>query len=155
MALELTAIVDRSQEAHLLTARLSAPGGPDSVPFPFLCLLASGGHTMLVLAKVRLKIARLIGGVASSVLRIKLTARATHCPQSLGDYVRLGSTLDDAVGEAFDKVARDLELPWMVDGVSSAPGAALEALASKGMQAHGLASAACTFSHSDACRLCR
>ena len=41
------------QEAHLLTARLSAPGGPDAVPFPFLCLLASGGHTILVLAKVR------------------------------------------------------------------------------------------------------
>jgi N6-L-threonylcarbamoyladenine synthase len=58
-----------------------------------------------------------------------------HCSQSLGDYVRLGSTLDDAVGEAFDKVARDLELPWMVDGVPSAPGAALEALASKGVQA--------------------
>lgn len=63
--------------------------------------------------------------------------RGWICSQSLGDYVRLGSTLDDAVGEAFDKVARDLELPWMVDGVPSAPGAALEALASKGMQACG------------------
>lgn len=52
--------------------------------------------------------------------------------QSLGDYVRLGSTLDDAVGEAFDKVARDLELPWIVDGAQSSPGAALEALAAKG-----------------------
>jgi N6-L-threonylcarbamoyladenine synthase len=46
--------------------------------------------------------------------------------------VRLGSTLDDAVGEAFDKVARDLELPWMVNGVSASPGAALEALAATG-----------------------
>jgi len=44
--------IDRPQEAHLLTARLSAPGGPAAVPFPFLCLLASGGHTILVLAKV-------------------------------------------------------------------------------------------------------
>ena len=67
--------------------------------------------------------------------RASLSHRAACChgaPQSLGDYVRLGSTLDDAVGEAFDKVARDLELPWMVDGVPAAPGAALEALASKG-----------------------
>ena len=36
-----------------MTARLCAEGGPDAVPFPFLCLLMSGGHTMLVLAKVR------------------------------------------------------------------------------------------------------
>ena len=41
------------QEAHLLTARLCAEGGPDAVPFPFLCLLMSGGHTILVLAKVQ------------------------------------------------------------------------------------------------------
>jgi len=46
--------------------------------------------------------------------------------------VRLGSTLDDAVGEAFDKVARDLELPWSVDGAVASPGAALEALAATG-----------------------
>jgi len=47
--------------------------------------------------------------------------------------VRLGSTLDDAVGEAFDKVARDLELPWSVDGAVASPGAALEALAATGI----------------------
>ena len=46
--------------------------------------------------------------------------------------MRLGSTLDDAVGEAFDKVARDLELPWSVDGAVASPGAALEALAATG-----------------------
>eukprot|EP01047_Picozoa_sp_COSAG01_P057209 COSAG01_NODE_6585_length_3592_cov_3.100487_3_plen_146_part_00 len=85
-----------------MTARLTAPNGPADLPFPFLCLLASGGHTMLVLAK------------------------------GVGDYVRLGSTLDDAVGEAFDKVARALGLPWSIDGVAAAPGAALEALAARG-----------------------
>ena len=51
-ATHAAARIDRPQEAHLLTARLSAPGGPAAVPFPFLCLLASGGHTILVLAKV-------------------------------------------------------------------------------------------------------
>jgi tRNA A37 threonylcarbamoyltransferase TsaD len=65
--------------------------------------------------------------------------------QSLGDYVRLGSTLDDAVGEAFDKVARDLGVPWEVDGVPSSPGAALEALARTGTHAAepGLLCTAC------------
>lgn len=48
--------------------------------FPYLLLLVSGGHTQL------------------------LEVRA------LGDYLRLGSTLDDAAGEAFDKTAKVLEL---------------------------------------------
>ena len=52
--------------------------------------------------------------------------------KGLGDYVRLGSTLDDAIGEAFDKVARMLDLPWSVDGLACSPGAALEALAASG-----------------------
>lgn len=50
--------------------------------FPALALLISGGHTELV-----------------------------HIPQ-WGDYKIIGSTRDDAVGEAFDKVARLLELPY-------------------------------------------
>lgn len=50
--------------------------------FPFLALIVSGGHTQLFLC------------------------RAAH------DYVLLGSTRDDAVGEAFDKVARLLGLPY-------------------------------------------
>ena len=64
-------------EAHALTARMT-----DNVPFPYLLLLMSGGHTQLV-----------------AVLGV-------------GDYVRLGTTLDDAVGEAFDKVAKTLGLPY-------------------------------------------
>jgi N6-L-threonylcarbamoyladenine synthase len=64
-------------EAHALTARLT-----HAVGFPFLLLLASGGHTALVAAR------------------------------DVGNYVRLGSTLDDAIGEAFDKVAKLLGLPY-------------------------------------------
>lgn len=64
-------------EAHALTARLT-----DSVDFPYLMLLMSGGHTQLV-----------------AVLGI-------------GDYIRIGTTLDDAIGEAFDKVGKLLGLPY-------------------------------------------
>src|SRR5499427_7241975 len=54
----------------------------DYVPFPYLLFLASGGHTQIV-----------------AVLGV-------------GDYVRLGTTLDDALGEAFDKTAKLLGLPY-------------------------------------------
>jgi N6-L-threonylcarbamoyladenine synthase len=50
--------------------------------FPYLLLLVSGGHTQLVAVK------------------------------GVGDYLRLGATLDDAVGEAFDKVAKMLGLGY-------------------------------------------
>ena len=64
-------------EAHALTARLT-----DGIGFPYLLLLASGGHTQLVAV------------------------------QGVGDYVRLGTTIDDAIGEAFDKMAKLLGLPY-------------------------------------------
>ncbi|MDR7038768.1 N6-L-threonylcarbamoyladenine synthase [Methylobacterium sp. BE186] len=64
-------------EAHALTARLT-----DGLAFPYLLLLASGGHTQLVAVK------------------------------GVGDYVRLGTTIDDAIGEAFDKVAKLLGLGY-------------------------------------------
>jgi N6-L-threonylcarbamoyladenine synthase len=54
----------------------------DAVNFPYLLLLVSGGHTQLV-------------GVAG-----------------VGEYLRLGTTVDDAVGEAFDKTAKLLGLPY-------------------------------------------
>jgi N6-L-threonylcarbamoyladenine synthase len=54
----------------------------DGVEFPYLLLLVSGGHTQLVA----------VCGV--------------------GQYVRLGATVDDAVGEAFDKVAKMLGLAY-------------------------------------------
>ncbi len=51
-------------------------------PFPYCLFLASGGHTQVV-----------------AVLGV-------------GDYVRLGTTLDDAIGEAFDKTAKVLGLGY-------------------------------------------
>jgi N6-L-threonylcarbamoyladenine synthase len=65
-------------EGHLLAPLLE----PEPPAFPFLALLVSGGHTMLV-------------GV-----------------DALGCYRLLGSTLDDAVGEAFDKTAKMLGLGY-------------------------------------------
>jgi N6-L-threonylcarbamoyladenine synthase len=53
-----------------------------SVPFPHLALTASGGHT--------------------NIMRI----------DGLGDYTLLGSTMDDAAGEAFDKIGKMLGLAY-------------------------------------------
>ena len=68
---------------------------PKGAPFPYLVLLVSGGHCQCVLA------------------------------EDVGRYVRLGGTVDDAAGEAFDKVAKLLGLPWP-------GGPALERLAAGG-----------------------
>src|ERR1043165_6906278 len=54
----------------------------DGTPFPYCLFLASGGHTQIV-----------------AVLGV-------------GDYARLGTTVDDAIGEAFDKAAKLLGLPY-------------------------------------------
>jgi len=64
-------------EAHALTARLT-----DDVAFPYLLLLASGGHCQLLFVK------------------------------GVGDYQLLGRTIDDAVGECFDKCAKMLGLGY-------------------------------------------
>lgn len=64
-------------EGHALTARLT-----NSVEFPYLLLLVSGGHCQILVAR------------------------------GVGDYLLLGSTIDDAVGEAFDKVAKMLGLGY-------------------------------------------
>jgi N6-L-threonylcarbamoyladenine synthase len=78
-------------EAHLLVTMLE----DDPPTLPFLALLVSGGHTLLVEA------------------------------EAIGDYRIVGETLDDAAGEAFDKVARLLSLPYP-------GGPALAALAEEG-----------------------
>jgi N6-L-threonylcarbamoyladenine synthase len=54
----------------------------DATPFPYCLFLASGGHTQVL-------------GV-----------------RGVGDYVRFGGTLDDAIGEAFDKTAKLLGLGY-------------------------------------------
>jgi len=72
-------------EGHLLSpfARYKDGNfGIDDPRFPAIGLLVSGGHTELVLAR------------------------------DFGKYELVGQTLDDAAGEAFDKVARILDLPY-------------------------------------------
>ncbi|KAL6766488.1 hypothetical protein ACKKBG_A36220 [Auxenochlorella protothecoides x Auxenochlorella symbiontica] len=67
------------------------------VRFPYLCALVSGGHNLLTLV------------------------------HDVGRYTLLGTSLDDAAGEAYDKVARMLGLPLLPSG-----GAAVEAAAARG-----------------------
>jgi len=64
-------------EAHAFSSFLEY-----DVPFPHICLTASGGHTSVYLIK------------------------------DFGDYAPLGETLDDAAGEAFDKIAKLMGLPY-------------------------------------------
>jgi N6-L-threonylcarbamoyladenine synthase len=65
-----------------LEAHALTPRLTDALAFPYCLFLASGGHTQIV---------AVIG---------------------VGKYVRLGTTVDDAMGEAFDKVAKMLGLPY-------------------------------------------
>ncbi|MFQ5582645.1 MAG: tRNA (adenosine(37)-N6)-threonylcarbamoyltransferase complex transferase subunit TsaD, partial [Mariprofundaceae bacterium] len=68
---------------HHMEGHLLAPGLTNNLPaFPFITLLVSGGHTMLV--------------------RV----------DDIGAYTVIGQTLDDAAGECFDKCARLLGLPY-------------------------------------------
>jgi len=69
-------------EAHALTARVPGLIAAEGAPFPYLLLLISGGHCQLVAV------------------------------EGVGRYARLGGTVDDAAGEAFDKVAKLLGLGW-------------------------------------------
>ncbi|MHC4925408.1 MAG: tRNA (adenosine(37)-N6)-threonylcarbamoyltransferase complex transferase subunit TsaD [Planctomycetota bacterium] len=77
-ALDLPLVAVHHMEAHLFGPALE---NPDAEP-PFVALLVSGGHTMLM-----------------------------HVPE-WGTYRLLGETRDDAAGEAFDKVAKLLGLPY-------------------------------------------
>ncbi len=63
-------------EAHALTPRLT-----HDLPFPYLLLLVSGGHTQILVA------------------------------EDVGQYRKLGTTMDDALGECFDKAAKLMGLP--------------------------------------------
>jgi N6-L-threonylcarbamoyladenine synthase len=65
-----------------LEAHALTPRLTDQIAFPYLLLLVSGGHTQ------------------------------TLAVRGVGDYIRLGTTIDDALGEAFDKVAKMLGLGY-------------------------------------------
>ena len=84
-------------EGHILSPRIEY-----NLNFPYLVLLVTGGHTMLVIA------------------------------HKIGKYQILGSTLDDALGEAFDKVAKLLNLKFP-------GGPEIEKLAKKGFPIFQLA----------------
>jgi len=90
-SLQIPAIPVHHMEGHLLVPLLETP----APCFPFVALLVSGGHTLLV--KV----------------------------EGIGQYHIIGDTLDDAVGEAFDKTARLM-------GLSYPGGAPLSKLAESG-----------------------
>jgi N6-L-threonylcarbamoyladenine synthase len=78
-----------------LEAHALTPGLTHGLRFPYLLLLVSGGHTQLLIVK------------------------------EVGQYTRLGTTLDDALGEAFDKAAKLL-------GLDYPGGPAVEARAKRG-----------------------
>ncbi|XP_024636954.1 probable tRNA N6-adenosine threonylcarbamoyltransferase, mitochondrial isoform X2 [Medicago truncatula] len=80
-------------EAHALVARLIEK----DLQFPFMALLISGGHNLLILAR------------------------------DLGQYIQLGTTIDDAIGEAYDKSAK-----WLGLDIRRSGGPAIEELAREG-----------------------
>jgi N6-L-threonylcarbamoyladenine synthase len=77
-ALDVPAVAVHHMEGHLLAPLLEQ----DPPQPPFVALLVSGGHSLLVEVK------------------------------AIGQYTILGDTLDDAAGEAFDKTAKLMGLPY-------------------------------------------
>jgi len=77
-ALDIPLISVNHLEGHLMSPMMEF----NDLDMPFICLLVSGGHSMIVDVKEK------------------------------GDYEILGQSQDDAVGEAYDKVAKMLDLPY-------------------------------------------
>jgi N6-L-threonylcarbamoyladenine synthase len=83
MSLNIPLIEVNHLQAHILAHFIHSPGEDYRTPsFPFLCLTVSGGHTQIVLVKNHL------------------------------DKEIIGQTHDDAAGEAFDKAAKIMGLPY-------------------------------------------
>ena len=83
LAFDKPLIAVHHMQAHVLANLIRPVDNINKIPkFPFLCLTVSGGHTQIV--------------VCESPLQQKV----------------IGQTLDDAAGEAFDKSARILDLPY-------------------------------------------
>ena len=77
-ALDIPLLSINHLEGHLMSPMMEFP----EIQMPFICLLVSGGHSMIVDVKEK------------------------------GNYQIIGQSQDDAVGEAFDKVAKLLDLPY-------------------------------------------
>jgi N6-L-threonylcarbamoyladenine synthase len=83
LAFDKPLIAVHHMQAHVLANLIRVTDNKNAIPqFPFLCLTVSGGHTQIV--------------VCESPLKQKV----------------IGQTLDDAAGEAFDKSAKILGLPY-------------------------------------------
>jgi N6-L-threonylcarbamoyladenine synthase len=83
LARQISLIEVNHLQAHVLSHFIQEPGHQHATPkFPFLCLLVSGGNSQI----------------------IKLTS---HLEMEI-----IGTTIDDAAGEAFDKCAKVMDLPY-------------------------------------------
>lgn len=82
MAIQKPLVLVDHMKAHIHAHFISRDDSHQSPEFPLLCLTVSGGHTQLVLLK------------------------------SPNEFEIIGQTLDDAAGEAFDKGAKILQLPY-------------------------------------------
>jgi N6-L-threonylcarbamoyladenine synthase len=83
LSLNLPLIAVHHMQAHVIANLIVEKGNPNAVPsFPFLCLTVSGGHTQIV--------------ICESPFKMEV----------------IGETTDDAAGEAFDKTAKILGLPY-------------------------------------------
>ena len=82
MGLNIPLIEVNHMQGHILAHFIEDANNGKHPSFPFLCLTVSGGHTQIVLIKDHF------------------------------DMVVLGETIDDAAGEAFDKAAKILNLPY-------------------------------------------
>ena len=83
MGLNIPMIEVNHMQGHILAHFIDTPEQTEKHPdFPFLCLTVSGGHTQIVLVK------------------------------DFFDMTVIGETIDDAAGEAFDKAAKIMNLPY-------------------------------------------
>ena len=83
LSLNIPLIAVHHMQAHVIANLIGGVENPDTVPsFPFLCLTVSGGHTQIVIC------------------------------ESPNNMKVIGETTDDAAGEAFDKSAKLLGLPY-------------------------------------------
>lgn len=92
LALDVPLINVNHMHAHILALFIEDDSHLSAPPFPFLCLTVSGGHTQIVLV------------------------------ESHHDMRVIGQTIDDAAGEAFDKAAKIMGLPYpggpMIDNLA-------------------------------------
>ena len=83
LGLDIPLIAVNHMKGHIMAHFIKNKEEKNKQPnFPFLCLTVSGGHTQIVLVK------------------------------SVTEMIVIGETLDDAAGEAFDKSAKTLGLPY-------------------------------------------